>query len=190
MHIEPILDRGTDVACTCRIMPSRRARAVGAARSRGQGFAMIEILVALAIIGILAALAVPSFKERIIRGQIVEAAPLADLVKAPIALSWSTTQTFPADNAAAGLPPPEKIVNNYISAVTVHDGTIDITFGNSVNGLIKNKILTLRPAIVADAPVVPVAWICASADVPAQMTVHGQDRTDIPVTYLPLNCRH
>jgi type IV pilus assembly protein PilA len=143
----------------------------------------------LAIIAILATLAVPSFQDRMIREQIAAAVPLADIAKAPIAQSWATVQALPADNAAAGLPPAEKVVNNYISAVSVHDGAIDITFGNSVNGLIKGKILTLRPAVVADAPIVPVAWVCGNAEGPGQMTVKGDNRTDVPANYLPVNCR-
>ena len=154
-----------------------------------RGFTMVEMAAVLAIIAILAMIAVPSFQDRIIRNEIVSAVPLADIVKAPIALSWATVQALPANNAAAGLPPAEKIVNNQISAVSVHDGAIDITFGNSANGLIKGKILTLRPAVVADAPIVPVAWVCGNADGPGQMTVQGENRTDIPPKYLPLNCR-
>jgi type IV pilus assembly protein PilA len=154
-----------------------------------RGFTMLEMAAVLAIVAILAIIAVPSFQDRIVRNQIISAVPLADIVKAPIALSWATAQALPADNPAAGLPPAEKIVNNYISAVSVHDGAIDITFGNSANGLIKGRILTLRPAIVADAPIVPVAWVCGNADGPGQMTVKGKNRTDIPANYLPLNCR-
>src|SRR6266567_2320638 len=152
------------------------------------GFTMLELATVLAIIAILAIIAVPSFHDRIISNQIVSAVPLADIVKAPIALSWATAQALPANNASAGLPSAEKIVNNYISAVSVHDGAIDITFGNSANGLIKGKILTLRPAIVVDAPIVPVTWVCGNADGPGQMTVKGENRTDIPANYLPLNC--
>ena len=150
---------------------------------------MLEIAVVLAIIGILTIIAVPSIHERIIRNQIVSALPLADIVKNPIALSWATAQALPADNAAAGLPPAEKIVSNYISAVAVRDGAINITFGNNVYGLIKGKILTLRPGIVADAPVVPIAWVCGYADGPGQMTVKGENQTDIDAKYLPFNCR-
>jgi type IV pilus assembly protein PilA len=150
---------------------------------------MLEIAVALAVVAILATLAVPSFLERYVRDQIVSAVPLADIAKTPIALSWATTQTLPTDNAAAGLPPAEKIVNNYISAVAVNNGAIDITFGNRAYGLIQGKVLTLRPAVVSDAPVVPVAWVCGNADGPGQMTVMGENRTTVPVSYLPFNCR-
>jgi type IV pilus assembly protein PilA len=50
-------------------------------------------------------------------------------------------------------------------------------------------VLTLRPAVVEDAPVVPVAWVCGHASVPAKMTVRGTNRTDVPVRYLPMRCR-
>jgi len=157
--------------------------------SSHDGFTMIEIAVALAIVGILALLAVPSYQDRIVRDQILSATPLADIAKAPIALSWTALQSLPADNSGAGLPPPEKIVNNFISSVSVEAGAIHITFGNSVNGIIKGKILTLRPAVVLDAPIVPVAWVCGNATAPGQMTVKGENKTDIPANYLPFNCR-
>lgn len=150
---------------------------------------MIEIAVALAIVGILAMLAVPSFQDRIVRDQIVSATPLADIAKAPVALSWAALKSFPTDNQSAGLPPAEKIVNNFISSVAIEAGAIHITFGNSANGLIKGKILTLRPAVVLDAVVVPVAWVCGDAAAPGQMTVQGTNRTNIPTNYLPYNCR-
>jgi type IV pilus assembly protein PilA len=114
---------------------------------------------------------------------------LADIAKAPIALSWTATQTFLADNAAAGLPPADKIVNNYVKSVAVQDGAIQITFGNNANGVINSKTLTLRPAVVEDAPIVPVAWVCGNANTPDKMTVKGENKTDIPVNYLPFNCR-
>lgn len=155
---------------------------------RRRGVTMLEMAMVLAVIAVLAIIAVPSFESRIIRDQIASALPLADIAKAPIALAWATTQTFPVDNVAAGLPPAEKIVNTYISAVTVNNGTIDITFGNSANGLIKGKLLTLRPAVVTDAPIVPVTWVCGSAAVPGGMTVLGENRTNIPVNYLPFSC--
>ncbi len=155
----------------------------------GAGFAMMEIAIALAIIGILATIAVPGILDHLVREQIVSALPLADIVKAPIAQSWATAQTFPVDNTAAGLPPAEKIVNNYISAVSVNNGAIDITFGNNAGGGVRGKILTLRPAIVPDAPIVPVAWVCGNASVPGQMTVMGENHTNVAPNYLPSDCR-
>src|ERR1700719_514737 len=97
------------------------ARLLAMARYQ-DGFTMMAMAVVLAIIGILALLAVPSYQDRIVRDQIISAMPLADIAKPPIALSWATLQTFPADNSSAGLPPAEKIVNNFISSVLVQTG--------------------------------------------------------------------
>jgi type IV pilus assembly protein PilA len=159
------------------------------AASRRNGFTMIEMMVVVGIIAILALIAAPSFQNQIVRDQINTALPLADVAKAPVAASWAALQTFPTDNVAAGLPSADKIVNNYISSILVQDGALHITFGNRANGLIKGRILTLRPAVVEDAPVVPVTWICGTAEVPAKMTVKGENKTNIPAGYLPYSCR-
>ena len=153
------------------------------------GFSLIEMMVVIAVIGILALMAAPNFQDSIVRNDIKTALPLADLAKQPVAAAWALAQAFPHDNAAALLPPPEKIVSNQISAVAIKDGAINITFGNGCNGIIKGKVLTLRPAVVLDAPVVPVAWVCGTAEAPNQMTVQGQNNTNIPDTFLPFNCR-
>ena len=158
-------------------------------KTRHHGFTMMEMMAVVAVIGILAMLAVPSYLDRIVREQVKAALPLAEIATHPIAASWSLTQTFPADNVAAGLPPADKIVANYVSAVAVEEGAIHITFGNRANKAIAGKVLSLRPAIVADAPVVPVAWVCGYAEAPDKMTINGKNLTDIPAALLPPECR-
>ena len=91
---------------------------------------MLEIMAVVAVVGILAALAVPSYLNLLVRDQIKTALPLADIAKQPIAAAWSQTQTFLADNAKAGLPAADKVVANYVTALAVEDGAIHITFGN------------------------------------------------------------
>jgi type IV pilus assembly protein PilA len=147
------------------------------------------MMVVIAIIGILALLAAPTFQDSIVRAEIKEALPLADLAKQPVAATWRAVQLFPKDNSEVLLPPPEKIVSNLISSVAIKDGVINITFGNRCNGIIKGKVLSLRPAVVEDAPVVPVAWVCGSAEVPDKMVVKGSNETNIPDAFLPFNCR-
>ena len=147
------------------------------------------MMVVVGVVAILALMTIPSFLDQVIRNQIVEALPLADIAKKPVAASWAATQTLAANNASIGLPVPEKVVNNFISGVTVEGGAIHITFGNRANNSIKGKILSLRPAIVADAPIVPVAWVCGYAAVPGNMTAVGENRTNIPAGYLPVQCR-
>lgn len=156
---------------------------------RNDGFSMLELMVVLAVIAILALLAVPNFSDKVVRDQIAEALPLADVAKGPVAAAWATGRTFPVDNASAGLPAADRIVNNYVSSVAVREGAIDITFGNRAHSLIKGKILTLRAAVVVEAPVVPVTWVCGYAAAPDKMTMRGLDNTNIPKQYLPLKCR-
>lgn len=154
-----------------------------------QGFTMVEMMAVIAVITILALMAIPSYLDRVVRAQIEAALPLADIAKKPIAAAWAALQEFPDDNAAALLPAPDKIVGNHVSSLTVQNGAIHLTFGNRANQNIQGKILTLRPAVVEDAPVVPVAWVCGHADAPQKMTAMGDDRTDVPEMFLPFDCR-
>ena len=149
----------------------------------------MEMMAVLAVMLILAMMAVPSYRDRIVREQIQAALPLADMAKKPIAEWWSATLTFPHDNATLLLPPADKIVNNYIDKLTVQDGAINLSFGNRAHGAIAGKILTIRPAVVADAPTVPVTWVCGMAEAPGKMTLQGSNQTSVPENFLPLDCR-
>ena len=146
-------------------------------------------MVVIAVIAILAMVALPSIRGKLVRDQIVEAMKLADIAKAPVALAWAASQALPANNAAAGLPSADRIVGNLVGSVAVEGGAIKVTFGNRTSNAIHGKTLSLRPAVVEDSPVVPVAWVCGNAPVPSPMTVHGVNRTDIANGMLPLNCR-
>jgi len=146
-------------------------------------------MVVLAVIAILALMAVPGYQDRIVREQIQAALPLADIAKAPVAAAWAALQALPPDNAAVGLPVPEKIVNNQIRAVRIENGAIHITFGNRAVSVIDGKTLSLRPGVVEDAAIVPVAWVCGYAEPPGNMVAKGANRTDIPAHFLPFACR-
>jgi type IV pilus assembly protein PilA len=153
------------------------------------GFTLIEMMVVLSVIAILAMMLVPTFHDRAVREQVTEALPIAEIAKPPVGASWMLLKTFPPDNAAAGLPPPEKIVSNFVSSMWLENGAIHIRFGNRAYSQIRDKTLTLRPAVVEDAPVVPISWVCGFAPVPNKMTVKGNNRTDVPKGYLPTRCK-
>lgn len=158
-------------------------------RARQGGFTLIEMTVTIAVLAILLLIALPSYLERIARDQVAEALPLANVIKPAVEAAWNTRQPLPADNAAAGAPAPEKIVNEMVSSVALDGGAIHITFGNRAARSLRGHVLTVRPAVVQDTPAVPVTWLCGHAPPPPPMVARGEDRTDVPPGYLPLRCR-
>jgi len=153
------------------------------------GFTAIEMMVVIAIFAILATIAIPSSMGRIVREQVVAAMPLADIAKAPVAANWKLEKTLLADNEAAGLPEHNKIVNNYVSDMLVENGAIHMTFGNKAHNVIKGKTLSMRPAVIEESQIVPVAWVCGNAKAPEQMTVMGVNKTNVAPEYLPYICK-
>jgi type IV pilus assembly protein PilA len=156
---------------------------------RASGFTLLEMMIVLSVLAILLLIAVPTVQDSTIRKQIDNAIPLADIAKKPIDDARKNAHVLLPNNAAAGLPVPEKIVNQHIKAITIENGAIHLTFGYRANGAIKDKTLSLRPAIVEDAKIVPITWICGNANAPDPMTIKGQNRTDVPERYLPFACR-
>jgi type IV pilus assembly protein PilA len=170
-----------------------RERYHRAMRARGPlhpgGFSFIEMLFALAMAGILLALAIPTVQDMVLRKQVQEGLALAKLAEAGVQAAWTLSGKMPAGNAEAGIPVPEKIVGNLVSRVEVRDGAVTLAFGNNASKSLLGKKLTLRPAVVADTPMVPIAWLCNSASAPLGMTVLGENATDIPAKWLPVECR-
>ena len=156
---------------------------------RYSGFSVIEMMVVVAIIAILAMIAIPSSMGRIVKEQVTAAMPLADVAKLPIASNWMQTKTLFANNSAAALPTPDKIVSNFVSSVEVQNGAIHMTFGNKAHPQIKGKILSFRPAVIPESQLVPIAWVCGNAKAPEKMTLSGENRTNIPDEFLPVLCR-
>ena len=153
------------------------------------GFSVIEMMVVVAIIGILAMIAIPSSMGRIIKEQVLAAIPLSDAAKEPIAAQWKALKTLPVDNIEAGLPTPDKVVSNFISKLEVTSGVIHMTFGNKAHAQLKDKVLSMRPAVISESNAVPIAWVCGNAKAPDKMTIKGENKTSVSADYLPLACR-
>ena len=152
------------------------------------GFTLIELMIVVAIVSILSTLALPSYQDRVIKAQVGEGLALAEVAKHAVADYYAKYGKLPKDNASAGLPPSEKIIGNFVSAIAIEGGAINITLGNRANKHAAGKVLTLRPAIVADAKIVPIAWVCGFATVPNGMVVVGKNTTSLPEYHLPLDC--
>lgn len=154
-----------------------------------RGFTLIEMVVVLAIVAILALMSLPLYIEKNVREQVKEGIAFAEFMQRGVSGVYALTGSLPKDNAAAGLPAPDKIIGSYVTSGTVADGVITLVFGNLAVSNIKGKRVTLRPGYVPDAPQVPVSWICAFGKVPAGLTVAGNNATDIPPAWLPVACR-
>lgn len=143
----------------------------------------------LGIVALLALMTIPLYIERNIQQQVKEGMEFAEFMKRNVAAAYALTGTLPKDNAGAGLPEPAKIIGNVVTSGTVSDGVITLVYGNLAVKNIRGRKLTLRPGYVADAPQVPLSWVCGPGRTPAGLTIAGADATDIPQQWLPVACR-
>ncbi len=136
-----------------------------------QGFTLIELMIVVAIIGILAAIAIPAYQDYTIRAQASEALSLMDGAKTAVAEFYTNRGVLPANNGSAGLATKTDIKGKYVTQVDVANGVITATFGSQVNAAISGLKLSLTPATTAGS----INWTCSS--------------TDIKQKYLPSSCK-
>ena len=131
-----------------------------------KGFTLIELMIVVAIIGILAAIAIPAYQDYTIRSQVTEGLNLASGVETAVADTYSQTGTAPATRLAAGLTAANTDTNGkYVSSVDVVNGAISIVYGGpGINKVIANATLGITPYETPDHSVV---WVCGSAPAPA-----------------------
>src|SRR5271167_1932830 len=122
-----------------------------------KGFTLIELMIVVAIIGILAAIAIPAYQNYTIRAQITEGLTLADGWKTAIAEYYANKGTWPS---LANLTGTSASVGKYETGVTVVTGVIQITYGNQANATINGLTLGLTPYTDANNDVL---WRCGSA---------------------------
>ncbi|NGY06972.1 pilin [Solimonas terrae] len=138
-----------------------------------QGFTLIELMIVVAIIGILAAIAIPAYQDYTIRSQVSEGLSLADGAKTALAEFYSNKGVMPADNASAGLASATSITGNYVKSLDVSatTGVITVTYGVKANAKITDDTLLISAIPNGGS----IAWTCKS--------------TDLPSKYLPSSCR-
>jgi type IV pilus assembly protein PilA len=154
-----------------------------------KAFTLIELMIVVAIIGILAAIALPAYQDYTIRAQMAEGLTMTNALKPKISEFYKYKGRFPKDNAEAGLPEAKYLMGNYVKSMTVENGAIHIELGNKINSRLLGKILSLRPQYVEETDITPLAWLCGGSDVVDGMQVSGENKTDIRDAYLPMACR-
>lgn len=154
-----------------------------------RGFTLIELMIVVAIIGILASIALPEYRTYIHRSEMVEALSMASNVRKEVRQYYEEQGGFPTDNAMAGVPAPDKLIGNRITGVVVEDGAIHVSLGNKASKPLQGKTLSIRPAVVEDSPASPITWLCGHDEAVEGMQAVGANQTDVSREYLPSSCR-
>ncbi|MCL5872550.1 pilin [Neisseria meningitidis] len=157
-----------------------------------KGFTLIELMIVIAIVGILAAVALPAYQDYTARAQVSEAILLAEGQKSAVTEYYLNHGEWPANNSSAGVAStPSDIKGKYVQSVEVKNGVVTATMASSgVNKEIKGKKLSLW----AKRQNGSVKWFCGQ---PVERTAptttndvtaaNGTDKID--TKHLPSTCR-
>jgi len=136
-----------------------------------QGFTLIELMIVVAIIGILAAIAIPAYQDYTIRAKVSEGLNLASSAKLSVAETYDSLGSIPENNTTAGLPPAASIQGNNVESVSVGtSGEITITY--TADDEIAGNTMILTPDFTEPGS---IQWACTSGTVLSR--------------YRPANCR-
>ncbi|ENT1563072.1 pilin [Neisseria gonorrhoeae] len=156
-----------------------------------KGFTLIELMIVIAIVGILAAVALPAYQDYTARAQVSEAILLAEGQKSAVTEYYLNNGIWPENNGDAGVASSSSIKGKYVKSVTVAKGVVTATMASSnVNKEIKDKRLSLWAKRQAGS----VKWFCGQ---PVTRTdkakddavTDANDANKIETKHLPSTCR-
>ncbi|ENW2662048.1 prepilin-type N-terminal cleavage/methylation domain-containing protein [Neisseria gonorrhoeae] len=159
-----------------------------------KGFTLIELMIVIAIVGILAAVALPAYQDYTARAQVSEAILLAEGQKSAVTEYYLNNGKWPENNDKAGVASPSDIKGKYVESVTVTNGVVTAKMkSDGVNNEIKGKKLSLW----AKRQDGSVKWFCGqpvtrgagNAGKADDVTKAGNDNEKINTKHLPSTCR-
>ncbi len=137
-------------------------------KNQTKGFTLIELMIVVAIIGILAAIALPAYQTYTKRTHVAEGLSLAIEAKTAVAEYYATFNKYPSNNISAGIAAAHSLTGNAVRSVAIQDSKITITYNTKVEN---NKTIILRSSISNSA----INWSCNSGTLSSK--------------YRPLSCR-
>lgn len=125
-----------------------------------QGFTLIELMIVVAIIGILAAIAIPAYQDYTKRAHVSEGLSLAAGAKTAVSEYYSTNNAWPTNNASAGLASSTAISGNAVGSVAVNASQITVTFNSKIDTAASRTLV-----LAASASGGSIIWSCTGGDV-------------------------